>query len=225
MLQLETKTNSFDYELGGHLFKSYEKQIARSSKNVRDSFTLDSIATGFASFRHLSEIINNYTTKSKSLKLSLYQNLTNPCFLLVVCSKIKKSKIGEMHDVYHGATLLATLLSLVSALFHKKYLPKPIKRTFILKAAGKMLPFGVVSMPDSIVQQVLKFVLMPRFELVFSNSSHGCRPRRNCHSALKYINNCWRNVMWFIDCRLVQCFDTFNYSAFLSVFNRYVDDY
>ena len=194
MLQLETKINSFDYEFGRHLFKSHEKQLARLSKNVRDSFTLDNIATGFASFRCLGEIINNYATKTKSLKLPLYQNLTNPCFLFVVCSEIKKSEIGGVRDVYYGALPLATLLTLASVLFHKKYLPKPIKRIFILKAAGKMRPFGVASLPDNVVQQVLKFVLMPRFELIFSNSSHGCRPRRNCHSALKYIHNHWRKV-------------------------------
>lgn len=194
MLQLETTINSFDYELGSHLFKLHEKQIARSSKNIRDSFTLDNIATGFASFRYIGEIINNYTTKTKSLKLPLYQNLTNPCFLFVVCSEIKNSKIGGICDVSYGAMPLATLLSLASVLFYKKYLPQPIKRIFILKATGKMRPFGVASLPDNIVQQVLKFVLTPRFELVFSNSSHGCRPKRNSHSALKYIHNHWRNA-------------------------------
>ena len=194
MLQLETKINSFDYELGSQLFKLYEKKIVRSSKNVRDSFTLDNIANGFASFRSLGEIINNYTTKTKSLKLPLYQNLTNPCFLFVVCFEIKNSKIGGIRDVSCGVMSLAILLSLALVLFHKKYLPRPIKRIFVLKATGKMRPFGVASLPDNIVQQVLSFVLMPRFELVFSNFSHGCRPKRNCHSALKYIHNHWHNV-------------------------------
>lgn len=189
VLQLDTKTNSLDYELGNQLFKSYEKQIARSPKNVRDSFTLDNIAIGFASFRRLGEIINNYTTKTKSFKLPLYQNLTNPCFLFVVCSEIKNNKIRGIRDVRYGFMPLATLISLASVLFHKKYLPKPIKRIFTLKSAGKMRPFGVVSLPDNIVQQVLKFVLTPRFELVFSHFSHGCRLKRNSHSALKEIHN------------------------------------
>lgn len=194
VLQLETKANSLDYEFGSQLFKLYERQIARSPKNVRDSFTLDNIATGFASFRYLGEIINNYTTKTKSFKLPLYQNLSNPCFLFVICSEIKNNKIGGIRDVYCGAMSLATLISLASALLHKKYSPKPIKRTFIVKAAGKMRPLGVASLSDNIVQQVLKFVLTLRFELVYSKFSHGSRPKRNCHSALKHIHNNWRNV-------------------------------
>ena len=189
VLQLETKTNSLDYELGSQLFRWYEKQIARSSKSVRDSFTLDNIAIGFASFRDLSEIINNYATKTKSLKLPLYRHLTNPCFLFVVYSEIKNNTIRGIRDVHCGAMLLAHLISLASAFFHKKYLPKPIKRIFVLKSARKMRPFGLASLLDNIVQQVLKSVLVPRFELVFNNFSHGGRLNRNCHSALKEIHN------------------------------------
>lgn len=189
VLQLGTKTNSLDYELGSQLFKSYEKQIARSPKNVRDSFTLDNIATGFASFRYLGEIINSHNTKTKSLKLPLYQNLTSPYFLFVVCSEIENNKIKGIGDVRYGATSLITLICLASVLLHKKYLPKPVKRIFIPELAGKMRPFGVASLSDSIVQQVLKFILMPRFESVFSHFSHGCRLKRNCHSALKYMRN------------------------------------
>jgi hypothetical protein len=189
MLQLDTRTNSLDYELGRQLLKSYEKQIALLPRNVRNSFTLDNIAIGFASFRRLSEMINNYTTKTKSLKLPLYQHLTNPCFLFVVCSEIKKNRIRGIRDVSYDSMSLITLAFLASVFNDKNYLPKPIKRIFILKSTGKMRPFGAASLPDSIVQQVLQFVLTPRFELVFSRFSYGCRSKRNSHSALKHIHN------------------------------------
>lgn len=189
VLQLETKTNSLDYALGEQLFKSYEKQIACSSKTVRDIFTLDNISSGFTSFRYLVEIINGYTTKTKSLKLPFYQNLMNPCFLFVIYCKIKKNKIGETRNVDLGGVSLDLLVFLASGFSHKKYSPKPIKRTFIREASGKIRFFGVASLTDNIVQQVLKFVLTLRFELVFSNFSYGCRPKYNSHLALKYIHN------------------------------------
>jgi hypothetical protein len=189
VLQLDTKSNSLDYELGSQLFKSHEKQIAQLPKNVRNNFTLDNIAIGFASLRHLNDIIHNYTTKTKSLKLPLYQNLMNSCFLFAVCSEIKNNTTKGIRDIRYGTTPLTTIIFLASVLSHQKYLPKPIKRIFRLKSAGKMGTFGVASLPDSIVQQVLKFVLTPRFELVFSHFSHGCRSKRNSHSALKHIYN------------------------------------
>lgn len=226
MLQLETKTNSLDYILGKQLFKLYEKQIVCSSKIIRDIFTLDNISSGFASLRYLGKIINDYTTKIKSLKLPFYQNLMNPCFLLVIYCEIKKNRIGETRNAYLGVVSLDFLVFLASGFSHKKYSPKPIRRIFIREVSGKMKSFGVASLIDNIVQQVLKFVLTLRFELVFSDFSYGCRPKHNSHFALKYIHNYWVNIKWFIDCSLArECFDAFSFSVFLSVFNCYIDDY
>jgi hypothetical protein len=93
VLQLETKTNSLDYVFGRKLFKLHEKRIAQASKNVRETFTVDNIAIAFANYRYLNDIINNSTKQAENLKLPLYQSLINPCFLLIVCSKIKNNKI------------------------------------------------------------------------------------------------------------------------------------
>jgi hypothetical protein len=187
VLQLETKTSSLDYECGIQLFKLYEKQIVRLSKNARDVFTIGNIAIGFANYRYLGNIINNYDTGIRSLKLPLYQNLANPCFLLIVCSKIKNNKSEGISKVCCGSVTLTTILSLASDFVNKKYLPKSIKRIFILRANRKMRPIGIASSQDNIVLQALKFVLAPRFERVFSDFSHGFRSKRNCHSAIKYI--------------------------------------
>jgi hypothetical protein len=186
VLQLETKSSSLDYEFGSQLFKLYEKRIARSSKNVRDTFTVDNIAIGFANLRHLENLISNHGV-GRSLRLPLYQNLTNPCFLLIVCSKLKNNKSEDISDAYCGAVPLTTLISLASVLFNKKYVPKPTKRIFIPRGNQKMRSLGIASSQDNIIQQVLKFVLVPRFERVFSDFSHGFRLKRSCHSAIKYI--------------------------------------
>jgi hypothetical protein len=45
VLQLEAKTNSLDYELGAKLFKLYEKRIIQATSGVRDTFTIDNIAS------------------------------------------------------------------------------------------------------------------------------------------------------------------------------------
>jgi len=60
-------------------------------------------------------------------------------------------------------------------------IPKPGK-------PGKTRPLGIPGINDRIVQEVLKIVIEPIFETTFSESSHGFRPERSCHSALKEIN-------------------------------------
>lgn len=187
MLQLETKISSSDHRFGRQLFKLYEKQIVRLARKVRDIFTVDNIAIGFANLRCLRDIINNNTSQTKILKLPLYRNLINPCFLLAVCFELKLNHSKGTREIVRGASFLAILISLASVFFHKKYMPKSIKRIFIPRARGDMRPFGVVSFKDNIVQQVLKFILTLRFERVFSYFSYGFRLRRNPHSALKHI--------------------------------------
>ena len=207
------------------LFKLYEKRISKASKKVQNTFTLKNIIIGYIEFYRLIEITSNYTKKAGALKLPLYQNLCNPCFLLIAYSSLKKSKGTGVDDIPVENVTLASLISLSLELQSKKFSPKPTKRIFIPKANGKMRPLGIASSRDKIVQQALKLVLEPLFDNVFLDSSHGFRRNRSCHTALKNIYYKWRGIKWFIECDFVQCFDNISHPIFLSIFNGYIDDY
>jgi hypothetical protein len=194
VLQLEAKTNSLDYEFGIRLFKLYEKRIIQASKVVRDTFTIDNIAIAFANFRYLTNTIINYSKRTENLKLPLYKNLTDPCFLLMIYSGIHNNKVGGMYTFPCDNVTLTDLMSLALTLLHKKYLPKPTKRIFMPVANKKMRSLGIASSLDNIVQQALTIVLTPRFECVFSDSPYSFRPNRSYHSVLKHIHNHWRDV-------------------------------
>lgn len=189
VLQLETKTNSLDYEFGFKLFKLYERRIIQAPQSVRDIFTVDKIASAFANFRSINSIILNYTKRTEGLKLPLYKNLADPCFLLLVSSIIQSNKIDGMYDFSCGNLTFMDLMSLGSAFSHKKYSPKPIKRIFIHVTNERMYPLGIASSLDKIVQRALTIVLQPCLELVFSNFSYGFRLNCGYHSALKHIYN------------------------------------
>lgn len=207
------------------LFKLYEKRIGKASKKVQNTFTLKNITIGYIEFYRSIEIASNYTKGAGTLKLPLYQNLCNPCFLLIAYSSLKNKKAVGVGDIPVENVTLASLISLSLELQSKKFSPKPTKRIFIPKANGKMRPLGISSSRDKIVQQALKLVLEPLFENVFLDSSHGFRQNRSCHTALQTIYYRWRGVKWFIECDFVQCFDNISHPIFLSIFNEYVDDY
>ena len=177
VLQLETKVNSLDYKLGSKLFKLYEKRIAQAPKSVREVFTVDNIMLAFANLRYLNNIVDNYSDRARRLKLPLYSNFKNPCFLLIVYSGIENSKVGNV--------TLHTLVSLGLVFSQKRYFPKPNKRIFIANTNGKMRPLGIASSCDKIVQLALMLILLPRFNRIFSDFSYGFRSGRSCHSALK----------------------------------------
>lgn len=187
VLQLETKTNNLDYESGFKLFKLYEKQIIQAPKSVRNIFTIENIVNAFANFRRINDTIFNCTKKTESLKLPLYKNLADPCFLLIFSSNIQNNKVGKIYDFFYSDRILIDLISLSSALLHKKYFPRPTKRIFIRATHGKMHPLGIASSLDRIVQRALIIVITPRMNVVFSGLSYGFRQHSNNHSAIKGI--------------------------------------
>lgn len=61
----------------------------------------------------------------------------------------------------------------------------------VIKALGKPLTVGN---RDKLVQEVMRMVLEAIYEPVFKDESHGFRPKRGCHTALraifKYASGC-----------------------------------
>lgn len=60
-------------------------------------------------------------------------------------------------------------------------------------ANGKLRPLAIASPRDKIVQEAMRMILELVFEPTFSNLSHGFRPGRSCHTALKTISK-WSGI-------------------------------
>lgn len=130
-----------------------------------------------------------------------FQIISDPEVIKLAYEMIK-SKPGNMTKGVDSITLDGISHEWVTktalALRDESFNPKPARRVYIPKANGKMRPLGISSPRDKIIQQAMKLVLETILEPVFLDSSHGFRPRRGCHTALREIRE-WKGVSWFIE--------------------------
>lgn len=67
-------------------------------------------------------------------------------------------------------------------------------------------------------------ILSAIYEPSFRDSSHGFRPGRGCHTALRSIKKTFTGVSWFIEGDISKCFDSFNHSLLIETLKERIDD-
>ena len=102
---------------------------------------------------------------------------------------------------------------------------KPGRRVQIPKAdSPKTRPLTIAPPRDKIVQEVMRMILEAIFEPIFSNNSHGFRPNRSSHTALKQVKTQFGAVTNIIEGDISKCFDSFEHKVLISLIERKVSD-
>ena len=115
--------------------------------------------------------------------------------------------------------------SLRRAVLAGAYRPLPVRRTYIPKPDGTERPLGVPTVLDRLIQQAVAQVLSPLFDPGFSESSHGFRPGRNAHQAVRSVQEAWREKRRHaVDCDLKSFFDTVNHDRLMGGLRQKVKD-
>ena len=114
--------------------------------------------------------------------------------------------------------------AIINALRCERYRWTPVRRAYIPKKFRKVRALGLPTWSDKLLQEVIRMILEAYYEPQFSSYSHGFRPGRGCHTALREITKRWRGVKWFIEGDIARCFDSFDFQIMLSILSEKVHD-
>lgn len=62
------------------------------------------------------------------------------------------------------------------------------------------------------------------YEPTFSEHSHGFRPKRSCHTALKEVQVTFTGVNWIIEGDIKACFDSFDHHVLIDILRKRIHD-
>ena len=154
-------------------------------------------------------IIRDRGKEGKDLE-DVYRRLYNPDLYLRAYGRIYRNA-GAMTKGATGETVdgmtMRKIEETIELLRNERYRWTPVRRTFIPKKNGKLRPLGIPTWSDKLLQEVMRSILEAYYEPQFSENSHGFRPERGCHTALRDINVTWTGTIWFIEGDIKGCFD------------------
>jgi retron-type reverse transcriptase len=157
----------------------------------------------------------------------LYRQLFNKELFLMAYRRIY-SNAGAMTPGVTRETVdgmsLAKIDAIIGALRSESYRWSPARRVYVPKKDGRRRPLGMPPWSDKIVAEVVRLLLEAYYDVRFSDRSHGFRPGRGCHTALREVANTWTGTTWFVEGDIADYFGSLDHGILVSTLAEHIHD-
>jgi group II intron reverse transcriptase/maturase len=140
----------------------------------------------------------------------------------------KKARgIDGMTKTEYDKNLQENLTDLLNRMKRMSYRPQAVRRTYIPKIGSKELrPLGIPAYEDKLVQGVMADILSQIYEPIFLNLAYGFRPHRDCHQAVRRLNDIIMkgNVNYVVDADIKGFFDNVDHKWLTKFLEHTIQD-
>jgi len=176
----------------------------------------------------LERISKNSQENIDEVFTRLYRYLLRPDIYYVAYQNLYSNKgastKGILDDTADGFSE-EKIKKIIQSLKDGTYYPQPVRRMYIAKKnSKKMRPLGIPTFTDKLIQEAVRIILESIYEPVFEDVSHGFRPQRSCHTALKTIKREFGGARWFVEGDIKGCFDNIDHVTLIGLINLKIKD-
>lgn len=138
----------------------------------------------------------------------------------------KAKGIDGINKMTYGLDFDNNIEKLISKMKTMSYIPQSVRRTYIPKLNGKMRPLGIPAYEDRLVQGIMAEILNEIYEPKFLECSYGFRPHRNCHQAIRQINQTimTKKVNYILECDIKGFFDNVDHKWLVKFLEHDIQD-
>lgn len=126
----------------------------------------------------------------------------------------------------YGKDLPGNISRLMKRIRNGSYRPQASRVVKIPKASGGVRPLAISCFEDKLVQTAAKKILEAIYEPLFKENSHGFRPKRSCHTALRALSGNLYQLFSgaVVEVDLKKCFDTIPHEKLFDTLQKRVKD-
>lgn len=177
------------------------------------------------------ERLQQLNSNQQWINHDLYRLMYQEDLYIIAYERIK-SKPGNMTPGTDEQTLdgfsLASIREIIQEMRTEQFRFRPVRQQFIPKPNGKMRKLGIPCVRDKVVQEAMRLILEAIYDSpqapYFQETSHGFRPQRSCHTALREIRTHWTAVNWYIEGDIHACFDELDHHILVQILRKKIQD-